>query len=45
MCSKDALMLQLHLFLSSEASSCSYSSRKGTEKGNKANPRIKRSEL
>lgn len=45
MWSKDALTLQLHLFLLSEASSCTYSPRKGTEKGNKANPRIKRSEL
>lgn len=45
MCSKDALTLQLHLFLSFDASSCTYGSRKGTEKGNKANPRIKRSEL
>lgn len=45
MCGKDALTLQLHLFLCFEASSCTYSSRKGTEKGSKANPRIKRSEL
>lgn len=43
--SKDALTLQLHLFLCFEASSCTYSSRKGTEKGNKANPGIKGSEL